>query len=173
MDRISTTLARPADGREWPMKDNDLIIPCPACDTANSLAEGQEAKSAQCTACASPLFTGQPIHLTAARFNVHALARGLPLVIDFWASWCGPCQTMAPIFEALAAEFEPMLRFAKVNTDAEGELAQYFRIQTIPTLSFIRNQREVARVAGVLYAGDLRRWLYGALSEPEEEHASL
>ena len=78
-----------------------------------------------------------------------------------------------PIFEALAAEFEPMLRFAKVNTDAEGELAQYFRIQTIPTLSFTRNQREVARVAGVLYAGDLRRWLYGALSEPEEEHASL
>jgi thioredoxin 2 len=155
------------------MKDNDLIIPCPACDTANSLAEGQEAKSAQCSACASPLFTGQPIHLTAARFNAHALARGLPLVIDFWASWCGPCQTMAPIFEALAAEFEPMLRFAKVNTDAEGELAQYFRIQTIPTLSFIRNQREVARVAGVLYAGDLRRWLYGALSEPEEEHASL
>ena len=155
------------------MKDNDLIVACPACDTANSLAEGQEAKSAQCTACASLLFTGQPIHLTAARFNAHALASGLPLVIDFWASWCGPCQTLAPIFEALAAEFEPMLRFAKVNTDAEGELAQYFRIQTIPTLSFIRNQREVARVAGVLYAGDLRRWLCGALSEPEEEHASL
>ena len=79
---------------------------------------------------------------------------------------------MGPIFEALAAEFEPMLRFAKVNTDAEGELAQYFRIQTIPTLSFIRNQREVARIAGVLYAGDLRRWLYGALSEPEDEPVS-
>jgi len=154
------------------LMDKDLIIPCPACDKPNSLAENQEAKSAQCSACASPLFTGHPIHLTAGRFNAHALAKGLPLVIDFWANWCGPCQTMGPIFEALAAEFEPMLRFAKVNTDAEGELAQYFRIQTIPTLSFIRNQREVARIAGVLYAGDLRRWLYGALSEPEDEPVS-
>ena len=83
----------------------------------------------------SPLFTGLPIHLTAERFNAHALADSLPLVIDFWASWCGPCQTMAPMFEALAAEFEPMVRFAKVNTDAEKELAQYFCIQSIPTLS--------------------------------------
>ncbi len=149
-----------------------MIIPCPACDAANSLHEGQDAKSARCSACAGPLFTGLPIHLTAERFNAHALADSLPLVIDFWASWCGPCQTMAPMFEALAAEFEPMVRFAKVNTDAEKELAQYFRIQSIPTLSFIRNRREVARVAGVLYPGDLRRWLFGALSEPEGEPAA-
>lgn len=150
------------------MRGKDLIIPCPACDTANALTEGQDARRAQCSACASPLFTGHPIHLTAGSFNAHALAKGLPLVIDFWASWCGPCQSMAPIFEALAAEFEPMVRFGKVNTDAEKELTQYFRIQTIPTLSFIRDQHEVARIAGVLYPGDLRRWLYGALSEPEE-----
>jgi thioredoxin 2 len=155
-----------------PVSGKDLIIPCPACDAANSLADGQDAKGARCNTYASPLFTGHPIHLTAERFNAHALAKGLPLVINFWASWCGPCQTMAPIFEALAAEFEPMVRFYKVNTDAEKELAHYFRIQSIPTLSFIRNQREAARVAGVLYPGDLRRWLYGALSEPEDRQAA-
>jgi thioredoxin 2 len=154
------------------MSGRGLIIPCPACDAANSLADSQDAKGARCNACASPLFTGHPIHLTAERFNAHALAKGLPLVIDFWASWCGPCQTMAPIFETLAAEFEPMVRFSKVNTDAEKELAHYFRIQSIPTLSFIRNQREAARVAGVLYPGDLRRWLYSALSEPEDGQAA-
>lgn len=154
------------------MQGNELSIPCPACDAANILADGQDAKSARCSSCGSALFTGQPIHLTANRFNAHAIEKGLPLVIDFWASWCGPCQTMAPIFEALAAEFEPMVRFAKVNTDAEGPLAQYFRIQSIPTLSFIRSQREVARISGALYAGDLRRWLYAALSEPEEGQAA-
>ena len=78
----------------------------------------------------------------------------------------------SPIFEALAAEFEPLVRFAKVDTDAEREIAEHFRIRTIPTLSLVRHQREVARVDGVLYTGDLRRWLYGALSEPEDEQAS-
>jgi thioredoxin 2 len=88
-------------------------------------------------------------------------------VIDFWADWCGPCKTMAPVFESLAAEFEPMVRFAKVDTDAEKDLAQYFRIQSIPTLSLIRSQREVARSSGAMFAGDLRRWLYEALSKPD------
>jgi thioredoxin 2 len=148
------------------MSDNTLTISCPACDAQNSPVKDQDLKSAKCAACGSPMFTGHPIHLTAERFNAHALA-GFPTVIDFWADWCGPCKTMAPVFEALAAEFEPMVRFAKVDTDAEKELAQYFRIQSIPTLSLIRNQREVARVSGAMFAGDLRRWLYGALSETD------
>jgi thioredoxin 2 len=154
------------------MSDKDLIIPCPACDASNTLADGQDAKSAQCSACASLLFTGHPIHLTAARFNAHVLDNALPLVIDFWADWCGPCQTMAPIFERLAAEFEPHARFAKVDTDAESELAQYFRIQSIPTLSVIRNRSEAARTAGLLSTADLRRWLYSALSESEDAPAA-
>ena len=80
------------------MSSKDLIIPCPACDAANSLAEGQDAKGAQCNACASPLFTGHPIHLTAERFNAHALAKGLPLVIDFWASLVRPLPNDGPHF---------------------------------------------------------------------------
>jgi thioredoxin 2 len=150
------------------MSDKEFIIPCPACDAANILAAGADAKSATCGACANPLFTGRPIPLTAERLNIHAAA-SLPLVIDFWADWCGPCKTMSPIFGSLAAEFEPMVRFAKVDTDAEKEVANHFGIQSIPTLSLVRNGREVARVAGVLYPGDLRRWLYGALSEDERD----
>lgn len=154
------------------MSDNNVIIPCPACDAPNTLPSGQDAKSAQCTGCGAPLFTAHPMHLTAPRFNAHVLDNALPLVIDFWADWCGPCKSMAPTFEQLAAEFEPHLRFAKVDTDAETELAQYFNIQTIPTLSVIRNRREVARVSGLMSVSDLRRWLYSALSGSEEAPAA-
>lgn len=154
------------------MSKADLIIPCPACDAPNTLADGQDAKTATCTSCSVPLFTGKPIHLTATRFNAHVVESALPLVIDFWAEWCGPCQTMGPIFERLAAEFEPHLRFAKVDTDAEGDLAQYFRIQSIPTLSVIRDRREVARIAGLMSTADLRRWLFSALSGSEDAPAA-
>src|SRR6266540_3819457 len=108
------------------MSDRDRSIPCPACNAACLLAEDQDAKGAQCSACGSPLFSGHPLHLTAEGFNAQAQAKGLPLLIDFWAAWCGPCQTMSPIFDSLAEEFEPTVRFAKVNTDAEQGLAQHF-----------------------------------------------
>jgi thioredoxin 2 len=154
------------------MKSTDAIIPCPMCDAPNALASGQDAKSAQCTSCKAPLFTAHPMHLTAPRFNAQVVENALPLVIDFWADWCGPCKSMAPIFETLAGEFEPHLRFAKVDTDAETELAQYFRIQTIPTLSVIRDRREVARISGLMSIADLRRWLYSALSGSEDAPAT-
>jgi len=144
------------------------LVPCPSCGAPNTIAAGVEPKGATCAACAGPLFTGHPITLTAATFDAHTAEGALPLVIDFWATWCGPCKSMAPVFEALAAEFEPLVRFAKVDTDQERELAAYFGIQTIPTLSVIRDRREVGRVAGAMFANDLRRWLYGALSEPEK-----
>ena len=150
----------------------DLIIPCPACDAPNTLGEGQDAKTATCASCSVPLFTGKPMHLTVARFNAHVLDNAIPIVIDFWAEWCGPCQTMGPIFERLTAEFEPHMRFAKVDTDAEGALATHFRIQSIPTLSVIANRREVARKAGLVPTADLRRWLFSALSGSEDTPAA-
>jgi thioredoxin 2 len=147
---------------------NELIVPCPACDAPNPRSDRQDANGAGCSSCSAPLFTAHPMHLTAARFNAHTIDNALPLVIDFWAEWCGPCKSMAPMFEQLACEFEPHLRFAKVDTDAETELARHFRIQTIPTLCVISDRREVARISGLMSVSDLRRWLYSALSGSED-----
>ena len=135
------------------------IIPCPHCDTANRVPAEKSASEGKCGRCGKPLFTGQPIALTSARFAAHAKAADLPLLVDFWAEWCGPCRMMAPAFEAAAREFEPRLRFGKVDSDAEGELAARFNIRSIPTLVLVRDGRETARVSGALQLPDLRRWI--------------
>lgn len=135
------------------------IIPCPHCDTLNRVPAEKSASEGKCGRCGKLLFTGQPIALTSARFAAHAKAAGLPLLVDFWAEWCGPCRMMAPAFEAAAREFEPRLRFGKVDSDAEGELAARFNIRSIPTLVLVRDGRETARVSGALQLPDLRRWI--------------
>lgn len=135
------------------------IIPCPHCDTLNRVPAEKSASDAKCGRCAKPLFTGHPIALTASRFMAHARAADLPLLVDFWAEWCGPCRMMAPAFEAAAREFEPRLRFAKVDSDVEGELAARFNIRSIPTLVLVRHGHETARVSGALQLPELRRWI--------------
>ena len=140
------------------MADGKIIIPCPHCDTQNRLPAERRGQG-KCGTCHKPLFTGSPLVLTAARFERHAGAADLPLLVDFWAPWCGPCRAMAPGFEAAAKEFEPRLRLAKVDTDQEQQLGARYGIQAIPTLILFRGGREVARQSGALMGSQLRQWI--------------
>jgi thioredoxin 2 len=114
-----------------------------------------------CGQCHAPLFNGHPIGLTVADFDLHASRADIPLVVDFWASWCGPCQMMAPAYEQAAKVLEPHVRLGKVNTEEEQALAARFGIVSIPTLIVFRGGREVARQPGALGQQDIVRWVRG------------
>lgn len=136
---------------------------CPACDAINRLSPERLSDRPKCGACGKPLFTGKPVSLDAARFRRHRDRSDLPLLVDFWASWCGPCQAMAPQFEQAAGALEPKLRLAKVSTEEAPELAEELRISGIPLLVLFKGGREVARQAGLMPAGLIVAWAEAAL----------
>lgn len=134
-------------------------IPCPYCDTLNRVPAERRAETGKCGKCGKPLFTGHPVALDEARFQRHAGAADLPLLVDFWAAWCGPCRAMAPVFDEAARQYEPRLRFAKIDTDAAQDLAARYGIQAIPTMILFQGGREVARHSGAMPAGALKAWI--------------
>lgn len=134
-------------------------IVCPHCAAINRVPRDKPAARGKCGRCHRPLFTGAPVAATAASFDSQIQHSDIPVVVDFWAAWCGPCKAMAPVYERVAAEIEPAARFLKVDTEAEGELAARYRIQAIPTLMLFQRGKLLAQRAGAIDGQTLRAWL--------------
>ncbi|MBS0571211.1 MAG: thioredoxin TrxC [Proteobacteria bacterium] len=136
-----------------------LHIVCPHCAAVNRVPTERLGAAPSCGQCHKPLFEGHPLEAGEAVFEKHVTRDEIPVLVDFWAPWCGPCQMMAPKFVQAAAQLEPRVRLLKVDTDAEPALGTRYNIRSIPTLALFRGGREVARQAGATNAAGIVQWV--------------
>lgn len=136
-----------------------MELVCPRCGAVNRVPDGRLDQNPKCGKCGAEVLPAHPVELDAASFDKFIARNELPVLVDFWAPWCGPCKMFAPTFSQLAGQYVGRVRFAKVNTEAEQGLAARHGIRSIPTLAVFKGGREVDRVAGALPAAQLQAWL--------------
>ena len=136
-----------------------MIVACPHCDTLNRVPQERLEQQPTCGKCKQRLFIGEPIDLTSANFSYHANKSELPLIVDFWASWCGPCKSFAPVFSQAAQKWEPTFRFGKLNTEEQQAIAAQFNIRSIPTLMVFKQGKVIAQQSGAMPASSFNQWL--------------
>lgn len=138
---------------------DSLHVVCPQCDGINRILQSRLGAGGQCGVCHTPLFSGKPLDLNQARFRRHLAKSDLPLLVDFWASWCGPCKMMAPVFTEAAGQLEPNIRLVKIDSEQEQALSGELGIRSIPTLILFKNGVESARLSGAMDLQNLLGWV--------------